>query len=260
MTEGEQIYQIELDTQIKLHPGDILFVPPFVPHATYRTSNASMRCIVVKFSPMYLYPSEVTPSDVNCLLVAPSYQQPYYVFRGCEERTAELADMLRKVLRELTEQRLGYEIIMRGDLSSIYVWLLRNCENNTANQQTELKLDAYDSQRLHQILQYLTENYPHNLSMQEVAEMCSMSYFQFSKFFKKATGKNFNEYLLDMRLNYAQKRLLKGEDSISEIAATCGFEYVSYFIRKFKEKYNATPKQYQKMYQTPSQEEKPLNQ
>ena len=96
--------------------------------------------------------------------------------------------------------------------------------------------------------------------MQEVAEMCSMSYFQFSKFFKKATGKNFNEYLLDMRLNYAQKRLLKGEDSISEIAATCGFEYVSYFIRKFKEKYNATPKQYQKMYQTPSQEEKPLNQ
>lgn len=253
VTEGEQIYQIELDTQIKLHPGDALFVPSFIPHATYRTSDATMRCIVVKFSPTYLYPSEVSPSDVSCLLISPTYKHSHYLFRRDDPQTSELAQMMRKVLTELNGQRLGYEIEMRGILSSLYVWLLRNCENDVNDQCSNLKLDAYDSQKLYQILQFLTDNYQYTLSMTQVAEICNMSYFQFSRFFKKATGRNFNDYLVDMRLNYAQKKLLKAEESISEIAATCGFEYVSYFIRKFKEKHGVTPKQYQKMYQTISQ-------
>ena len=253
VTEGEQIYQIELSSHIKLHAGDILFVPPFIPHDTYRQNNKSMRCIVVKFSPTFLYPLETTPSDLNCLLNSPHYQQPCYVFRNGEKTAEELAAMLKKILTVLTGRKLGYEISLRGDLSTLYVWLLQNCGNDTTDQRSDLHLDIYDSQKFYHVLQFLRNNYQHNLSTQEMAEMCSMDYRQFSKFFKKVSGQNFNEYLSDMRLNYAQKMLLKGEDSISEIATKCGFEYVSYFIRKFKEKYNMTPNQYLKNYQLTAQ-------
>ena len=252
VTKGDFIFQIELGNPTTLHTGDILFVPPFVPHATYRTSDATMRCTVVKFSPLYLYPSEVTPSDMNYLLVEPKYKQSYYLFRHDAEGTDELATLLTKTLYELTEQTIGYEIIMRAYLSAIYVWLLRNCDSET-NQQLSIKLDSHTSKMLHHVLHFLVNNYQHKISMTELAEMCNMNYSLFSVFFKNATGKNFNEYLLDMRLNYAQKKLLAGEQSISEIASTCGFEYVSYFIRQFKAKYGVTPKQYQKMFRTASQ-------
>jgi len=254
VTEGEFHYQIKLDTQIKLQAGDAMFVPPFVPHSTYRTSNVTMKCIVVKFSPIYLYPTEVTPSDIDYLLVEPSYTQAYYVFRSNEGITAELTEILKKTLREHTEQTMGFEILMRAYLSSLYVWLLRNCSNN-ADQRLKNQLNTHDALVVHNVLQFLTNNYQHKISMSEISEMCGMNYSQFSVFFKNVTGKNFNQYLLDMRLNYAQKELLKGECSISEIATKCGFEYVSYFIQQFKLKYGMTPKQYQKTYQTPSQTE-----
>ncbi len=252
VTKGEFLFQVELGNPAKLHTGDILFVPPFVPHATYRTSDTTMRCTVVKFSPLYLYPSEVTPSDMNYLLVEPKYKQSFYLFRHDAEGTDELATLLIKTLHEITEQSVGYEIIMRAYLSTIYVWLLRNCDSET-NQQLSIKLDSNTSKTLHQVLHFLVNNYQHKISMTELAEMCGMNYSMFSVFFKNTTGKNFNEYLLDMRLNYAQKKLLTGEKSISEVASACGFEYVSYFIRQFKAKYGVTPKQYQKMYRSDSQ-------
>ena len=40
VTQGELSFQIELGKPSLLQTGDVLFVPPFVPHATYRTVNA----------------------------------------------------------------------------------------------------------------------------------------------------------------------------------------------------------------------------
>lgn len=250
VTEGELMYQIELNSGIKLCVGDVIFVPSYIPHATYASLDPHIRGIIVKFSPLMLYPVEVTQSDINYLLATPVYKEPYYVFRNGETLTNELAPTLRRILKEFTELAPGYEISLRGELSLLYTWLIRNCSNDASDQQSDLKFDEYSSQKLHTVLQYLNNNYQYNISMQEVAEMCNMHYKQFSRFFKKITGKNFSEYLLDMRLNYAQKMLLKGEDSISEVASKCGFDYVSYFIRKFKEKYDVTPKEYQKMYKS----------
>jgi AraC-like DNA-binding protein len=81
-----------------------------------------------------------------------------------------------------------------------------------------------------------------------------MSYYHFSRFFKKLTSKKFNEYLLELRLNSAQKKLLEENKSVSEVALECGFEYVSYFIQKFKERNGLTPREFQRKYRTAGQD------
>ena len=78
-----------------------------------------------------------------------------------------------------------------------------------------------------------------------------MNYQYFSMFFKKVTNQNFKDYLLDVRLNHAQKQLIQSDKSVSMIAMESGFEYASYFVQKFKKKVGLTPLEYRKKYQNP---------
>ena len=96
-------------------------------------------------------------------------------------------------------------------------------------------------------------------AVKKLADMCGMNYYRFSRFFKRVTNRNFNEYLLETRLNYAQKKLLQRKESISEIAMECGFEYVSYFIQKFKKKNGITPREYQKKFSSIFQPNEPID-
>ena len=256
LLEGKLIVQIGDSDTVLLSPGDIIFIPPHVVHDTYldQTHPTLMRSIVVKFSPLFLYPMETTQSDINCLLMKPTYKEQYYLFRKDEQHTASLERIMHKILTEKQRMAQGFELALRGLFSTLYVKLVRICAKNDENEQlqkeqgVEQKIDEDSAQKLHQVMSYIKENYQYNISMQEVADLCGMNYYHFSRFFKKVTNQKFNEYLLETRLNSAQKKLLQSEKSISEIAMECGFEYVSYFIQKFKRKNGMTPREYQKKY------------
>ena len=247
VTEGELTYKIELDTQVRLSKGDVLFVPPFVPHGTYRERDGVMRCTVVKFSPSFLTPAELTRSDVSCLLNAVEYKETHYVFKCGEGDTDSLSALLLRALALVSNKPLCYETFLRGELTGLFAMLLRSCENGL-NVDGSVDIDATDSETLRFVLEYVRNNYQYPISMDELARKCDMSYYSFSRFFKQMTGKSFTAHLLDTRLSYAQKKLLSDDTSVSEIAATCGFEYVSYFIKRFKQKYGVTPLEYRKMY------------
>lgn len=262
--EGEVLYIVEDSQPIMIHEGDVIFIPPHVVHDTTlpfeEKTSCRFRSIVVKFSPLFLYPMETTQSDIDSLLIAPAFNKKYYMFRREDPITPILSSMMQQILAEQDQRRTGYELAMRGELIRLYIHLVRNCSKAPKRPVSKPQSDevaADMAQQLHQIMIYLKENYQYNVSMQEVADVCGMSYYHFSRFFKKITGKRFNEYLLEMRLNYAQKKLLQSPESISDIALECGFEYVSYFIQKFRDRYGITPKEFQRRYRIadPKEEE-----
>lgn len=253
VTEGELIYWIPEHEQVVLHAGDVIFLPPHVIHQTHQPkqeSDRGMRSIVVKFSPMFLYPMETTQSDVDCLLTSPIFCEDFFVFRDGTPIAEELGAILRATLEEREREGIGYELALRGRLTTLYTTLLRYCKCiiPTRPMGAEGENATSSTREFYQIMVYLRENYQYNISMQEVAEVFGMSYYHFSRFFKKLTNKKFNEYLLELRLNCAQKKLLEENKSISEVALECGFEYVSYFIQKFKAKNGMTPREFQRKY------------
>ncbi len=258
LLEGGLTYRVEDHDPVVLRPGDVLFIPAHVVHDTFLSEEdpVPMRSLVVKFSPLFLYPMETTQSDIDCILLEPNFDQNCYFFPADDPIAKEFEVVMKKCLAEHESRSLGYEIALRGYFISLYMKLVRNCgitPRPLPKSHPHIKDDA--AQQLHRILVYLQANYQYNISMQEAAEVCGISYYYFSRFFKKMTGKKFNEYLLEMRLNYAQKKLLQEGRSITDVSLECGFDYVSYFIRKFKEKNGLTPKEFRKKYSIPGHPE-----
>ena len=250
--EGEFKLKIDGSESVILSQGDIIFIPSYVVHEPFLIEGNMpiMRSIVVKFSPLFLYPLETTQSDVDCLLNTPVYKEKYYLFKKGEQYTDSLERVMRKILNEKKNQRFGYEFALRALLSTFYLKLVRICACNEKTQQHPTQDISEDSaQKLHQIFLYVKENYQYNISMREASDLCGMNYNYFSRFFKKVAKQNFKEYLLDVRLNHAQKQLLQSEKSVSTIAMECGFEYAAYFVQKFKKKVGLTPLEYRKKYQ-----------
>lgn len=90
---------------------------------------------------------------------------------------------------------------------------------------------------------YIEKNFSSKLSLQQLANIGSMSVSKLCHDFKSVFGVTVFQYILDRRLSYAQSLLLTAPlTTTAEAAAACGFDDVSYFCRAYKKKFNCTPK------------------
>lgn len=105
-----------------------------------------------------------------------------------------------------------------------------------------------NSDKIKLFYNYIQENYPKKITLDEVAQLLNMSKVSFNRFMKKTTNHTFIEYLNDVRIDNAA-RLLAGMDySISEIAYMCGFNNIANFNRIFKKTKRLTPSAYRRKF------------
>ena len=86
-----------------------------------------------------------------------------------------------------------------------------------------------------------TEPDNQNITAEDCSKIACMSYSYFSRSFRAVTGKNFKEYLNQVRVAHAEKALLTSDKSVTEVAAHCGYDNVSYFISVYKRIKGVTP-------------------
>ena len=93
-------------------------------------------------------------------------------------------------------------------------------------------------------VRYIFRNFKKNISQAEVAEQVGLSVNYFSCLFKEQMHRSYSEYLLSLKLNYAQN-LIDSEQvtKVSTLTSAVGFTSVSYFIKAFKSKFGVTPKE-----------------
>ena len=108
--------------------------------------------------------------------------------------------------------------------------------------------DSSESRRIQKAMSYLQRNYKDEVHLQEVADFVGMSSASFSRFMKKRTGKNFVEYLNDLRLGFASQFLVNTNKTVSEICYECGYNNLSNFNRVFKQRKGVTPKVFRENY------------
>lgn len=83
-----------------------------------------------------------------------------------------------------------------------------------------------------------------DLSIDELAHLCSMSVSSFKRKFKEVFKESPKKYISKMKLEKARKLLASKEDRISDIAYDCGFESISTFNRSFKAYFGKSPTEY----------------
>ncbi len=103
------------------------------------------------------------------------------------------------------------------------------------------------------------KNHDPHLSLENTAAYCNLSTRMLQKQFQRL-GFSFSHYVNEIRLANAAIQLFKSEASITQIAFQCGFSSSAYFTKRFKERYEVTPKTYrQKMQATLSIDQKQHN-
>lgn len=100
--------------------------------------------------------------------------------------------------------------------------------------------------RINKVCLYIQNNFHTKISLKEVADLIYLTESNFCKFFKKATGKTYSDYLNELRINEACRLLVQTEKSINQISFECGFETLSYFNRVFLSKKEMTPSIFRK--------------
>ena len=105
-----------------------------------------------------------------------------------------------------------------------------------------------DSRRVQKVKNYIINNYRDEIRLGMLADLVGMSPSAFSRFFKLRTGRNLSDYIIDLRLGYACRKLVDSTDSVSEISYACGFNNMSNFNRIFKKKKGCSPSEFRDNY------------
>ena len=97
---------------------------------------------------------------------------------------------------------------------------------------------------LSRAVSYMSTNYMHKITLEDVAAYSSISPSYLSKIFKEEMKTNFNNYLNTIRIDKSRILLSSDRLTIAEISGLVGFADQSYFNKVFRRLTGTTPKQY----------------
>ncbi len=106
-----------------------------------------------------------------------------------------------------------------------------------------------ESKRILKVKNYIDEHYKDEINLEQLADLVGMTSTSFSRYFKQRTGKNFLEYIIDIRLGHAARMLIDTTDSISEICWRTGFNTLTNFNRLFRKRKGCNPTEFREKYQ-----------
>lgn len=106
------------------------------------------------------------------------------------------------------------------------------------------KSDRKIDSRIQLVVDYLNSHSEEKYTLKRMSEMAGLSESRFRTLFRQQVGKKPLEYLNEIRVMVAARKLLMSTDNISDIAYSLGYNDVNYFIRVFKKYFCMTPRQY----------------
>lgn len=228
------------DTLYTLSKGDILILNKNILHRTTYISDETHERYSLSFTDKYLVPltTEYSSGVIMSLFNIPCMSIHL-------NRQEYLEELLQKIVNESNEIDVFSSHLLNGYFQELIIFLLRYQRAFEAN-----KIESTDTPLTDKIIQdtakYIRNNFNNPISLKNAADYANMSTTYFSKKFKRITGFGFKEYLCNVRLTEAAKKLLETNDSITQIALDCGFNDSNYFGDVFKKAKGISPLQYRK--------------
>lgn len=102
-------------------------------------------------------------------------------------------------------------------------------------------------EKIKRVLRYIKDNYTFNLSREGLAASINIHPDNLSKLFKMSTSMKLGDYVNDLRIKDAAKKLVETDEKVIDIAFSVGFDSLRTFNRVFLKFMKATPENYRKI-------------
>lgn len=109
------------------------------------------------------------------------------------------------------------------------------------------KINKTMSLKVKNIIDYIDEHYAEQISLYDVSESIGVSTYYASRIFKQEIGKNFVDYLNEVRMEKAKLFLKDVQYKVYEVADLVGIYDAHYFSKIFKKYVGVTPSEYRDM-------------
>ncbi len=242
VTKGSFLVMLN-DNAHDLVVGDLILCPSNAVHSVIAKEDGESAYSIIKIRPSLLFDlAQQNTGGEYVLQFTLISSENTCIFRESDPKDAGVMKALRQLLLlpELDEygRDLAGKIYAASFLLEIlYRW--RSTNPAVTNEMTDT--DGNLARQMYRAVSYVNTHYAEPITAATVAAAIHMSYSYFSRTFSRIIGKNFKEYLNDVRLSHAESILLTTEKSVTEVSNECGYDNVSYFIALYKEKKGLTP-------------------
>ena len=237
--EGTVDYIVQ-DSIYHVRKGEVLILPPEVPHSLSMGDNSSRYLFL--FEPETVYGMR----DIKAMLQ--QFNRTFYLHDGSDAHI-RIRETLLKAQAVYDRSEVMWNTACYGYILRVYAVLGQHYLLNPRNRQRETG-NTVDSEVIMAAMGYINTHFREELSLDDVAEFSGFSRYYFSRSFKKQTGYSFKDYLCQKRLQVAMDLLIRSNTPMREVAAESGFGSVATFNRVFREKKGCTPTQYRAIYGT----------
>ena len=100
--------------------------------------------------------------------------------------------------------------------------------------------------RIEEMLDNIMSNLAEEISASDMSAQMGMSESQFSRYFKKATGNTFTDFVNRLRINRACQLLMETDQLVANICYEVGFNNVANFNRRFMDIKGVTPTEFRR--------------
>jgi len=217
--------------------GEIIFINPETVHQA-SPENCVYECVVFHLDFISAQHGRSLPF-IDSLRNHESMVDEYHT-----DAHSAFARAVHALFDEMASENAGREFKVLGAIYRIFGEIL---DSDLCKTTSSAPLgDKRNVPKLREVLYYIRNNYDSAITLNDMASMAGMSPKYFCYFFKEMTTKTPVEYLNAYRIEKASRKLTNSDLSVTDIAFSCGFNDLSYFIKTFKKHKGITPAKYRK--------------
>lgn len=225
--------------RVSIHGGNLALFWAAVPHQIVDFTDLESYFVVTIPLPWMLswgMPEKFTTQILNGLVL-----QEYETSTFVHDR-----DLFKQWHRDINRDSASNQEIVLFEIRARLLRLARNLENSKAQSAPHLPVHvgAQNFNKVESIAKFIAQHYTEQIQLSDIAEAVGLNSNYAAYAFKKTFGVTLNNFVIQHRIQHAQRLLVTSNKKILEIAFESGFNSLSRFNTSFKELCRCTPREY----------------
>ena len=226
------------EKQIILSKGDAIFINSKILHRFYASSGGVIPNFVCM--PEFIAPENSLVYKKYILPIISS-NKSFQCFQIAEPWQARIIQIMIKIMGTQENEKIR-ELSTLALLQDLWLIFYENVK--LSDKEKMQTVDEAAQKRVQLMMQYIHENYNHEMSLDEIASHIGISKSTALNLFQRFLHTTPVSYLIGYRLQAASWLLKNTNKKVKTIAYESGFRNVDYFCRLFKKRYHLTPSEY----------------